>query len=225
MIKKVSGHIEETCPNHVSIILTARDEAESVAIEFGHHAQDQIALWPWWKRRSWRFGCSNWKTFGSVHESRVSLALNHINNSGFASRGNTDLELRGVGSETFACRCAIDNLPLIVVVSLDAFTHVRFGRQRSAIHQNHFDFRHQPVATAAILVTVIDDTAFEDATCAKQCRRATLSDTELGGLRCEGDAILPDDLGQRACTVVTRHQSRTHRRPNGVRGYDPPVQP
>src|SRR5258706_11652718 len=124
-----------------------------------------------------------------------SFAFNGVHNSNLAGRRNTDFELHGVGPEAFVRRCTLDDLPLIVVNPLDAFTHEGFGRLRSAIVQNDFHFGHQLVlVSVGTFIEIVDVPAFKDAPCAKDGRREALADTELAILWDEGDTILADDL-------------------------------
>ena len=63
---------------------------------------------------------------GGIKDGR-SLALNCVDDSCLATRRNLYLELHCVGAEGLTGRGAVYDLPLIIVVALDAFTHERFG--------------------------------------------------------------------------------------------------
>src|SRR5688500_6717280 len=71
-----------------------------------------------------------------------SFALDGVNHRCLATRGNVHLELHGVGAEALTRVCALNNLPLIVVVTLNAFTHKALGGQGAAIHQHDLNPGH-----------------------------------------------------------------------------------
>lgn len=146
------------------------------------------------------------------------FAFRRIDDGGLTARRNSDLELHGVDSEAFVRRRAVDDLPLITLVAFDALAHERLRGLRSTVGQNHLDPRHESLSVGLLVIAIVDDAAFQNATRAKERCGKTLADTELSVGRNEGDTILANDLGQGSFALVDRDQPGGHRRAGRILG-------
>src|SRR5579884_3174313 len=92
---------------------------------------------------------------------RPLFRLDRVGDDRLAAGGNLDFHLEIVGGEFFGRVRGFEDRPLVLGERLDALADEGFRRARGAVRDDDLDFGDELLARVAVLILVLDLTAFE----------------------------------------------------------------